>query len=81
MYRFVPIKCGSTMDETMKISDETKREYIDRLNIVGGFIDQLLLHHPISSYNLDFKEKVEEAAEILWDVYVTAQEQYDNKTL
>jgi hypothetical protein len=69
------------MDETMKISDETKREYIDRLNIIGGFIDQLLLHHPISSYNLDFKDKVEEAAEILWDVYVTAQEQYDNKTL
>lgn len=81
MYRFVPIKCGSKMDETMKISDETKREYIDRLNIVGGFIDELLLHHPMSSYNIDFKERVEEAAEILWEVYTTAQDKYKNKTL
>ena len=65
----------------MVLSDETKREYIDRLNIVGGLIDELLLHHPMSSYNFDFKERVEEAAEILWEVYTTAQDKYKNKTL
>lgn len=63
----------------MKISDETKREFIDRLNIVGGFIDELLLHHAVASYDLDLKEKVEEASELIWTAMVMAQSRYASK--
>ena len=63
----------------MKISDDAKREFIDRLNIVGGFIDGLLLQHPVSSYDTDLKEMVEEASEILWAAMVLAEDRYASK--
>lgn len=63
----------------MKILDERKIEFVDRINVIGGMIDNLLLHHDMCAYDSKLKRIVENASEMLWRAMLHAEKRHLTK--
>jgi hypothetical protein len=61
----------------MKILNDRKIEFLDRINIIGGMIDELLLHHDVCSYDSDIKDIIESAGDHLWEAMLMAEKLLD----
>lgn len=68
-YQKPVIKAQLSNQSSMEINDGHYLELMDRLHVVCSTIDNHILKHPLTEVNSNIKIKIENALELLYDVY------------